>query len=565
MNTTLTGIRTASRPARTDTGGTRAARERSLRGRLTALAAAAAVVLSGAGALAAEPAWARDGGAHGDWQTFAEQLPMAEIHLDTTKLRDPNVQPDEVNIPDPSAFAVRDGYIVLNEQLKSNTTYSYDEMVASFVYKDAATLSDGTTANVDVDIFDLTIHTGAANAGKSTSTEDLLAGTPTIATDDGKQMSARVLPDPDPEGSDTWRYGLEAKVNVFVEGASGSFVTGLTGMTIDRSGTTSYRRIPNAADHDWFSESVVIIPDQPTAPVYYPAEGYGADVYADENGLHIVGAGRNGSQKTGIDGKKWDSSFLTGFITEADAYEGLYLGYRGSAGVAGDTVYKMNTMLFPAGQAYRFETSSSEGGTVQFTKNGGKLTDGSQILGPGHYSAPRGKAVRLTMTPEQAIMRPKLAINGEDVTADIERHEERDIPYFTYDVPAAFSDTTAEVTWTDQVPTGDLKVRILWNDTNDKTHRPNSVTAHITATTERGKAAEVFDGSNETDVTLSGSSSASTYTRLLPNLPATYNGETVWYSFDMDAVAGYSIARPRNLFLTEGSTKIAQYQANLTH
>ena len=545
MSTTSTGIR----------------KRRSLRGRLTALAAAAALAVSGASVLAPEPAAAaEDASPHGDWQTFAEQLPMAGIHIDTARLKDPTVKP--VVWVRSDKFAVRDGYVVYTGPVESNTEYTPSGGV-TFTYENAATRPDGSTANLYISFSDVHIYTGAANTSKDTSTVAPLSGTPTITTDDGKQWSARVLPDPDAEGSDTWRYGLEARVNMYVdEWQSGDlFVTGTTGMTIDRSDTTSYKRIKDSADHDFFSESLIITGNV-AAPVYRPAENYGADTYTDDEGrLHFVGAGRNGSQKTEIDGKKWDDSYLTGFLTEVVGSDGLYAQYRGSGGIAGSTVYKMNTPMFSTGQAYAFVTSSSEGGTVQFTRNGGGLDDGSEVLDPGHYSAPRGKAVRLTMTPDQAGTHPELTINGGDVTENVERHEEGGQVYFTYDVPAAFSDTDAQVTWAaDPVPTGTLSLSIIWNDSGHESSRPQSTNVELSAVTSAdNEPAPVFDGNSSTTVELTGSGQA--WNTQVTDLPETYQGKTVQYTVTPAAVEHYSMSRPISFDLTTGKMMMCNFIA----
>ena len=445
--------------------------------RLQAVLVAVAMIVGGMSALAASPAWAAEGGEHGDHLTFAEQLPMAEVHLDTVKLREAGADGLNMHI-DNEAFVEQNGFIVLNQQMKSNTVYSFDGPVATFTFPDAAILPDGSQRDVYVALSDVSVHTGAKDTRKSSSTEDLLKGLPAIARVDGKVMSARVEDADWTEGSTNWRYGLEARVTISVPGIDGNFVYGLTGLTIDRSTTGSFVNIPDSDKYDYFSESAVIGTQATSAPVYYPsqASGYGAKVYEADGDLHFVGGGQKGGDKTGIDDMSWDDSFLAGFATEGNADNGLSFVFRCGAGVDGERSYSANSVLFPADSSYRFETSSSEGGTIEFTKNGGDLDDGSDILGPGHYSAPRGKSVRLTLTPdasatEGSYIRPKaVTVNGVDVTDQVARHRNPDRSfYYTYDMPAIFGATDVHVDWVDEATlTGSLDVVMTWDDGGDR-------------------------------------------------------------------------------------------------
>ena len=377
--------------------------KKSLRGRIgaTIAAAVAAVVLL----FGMTTAFALSGTEHGDHNTFAELLPITEVHIDPSKMVG-----GQMEILD-THFAAEDQYIALTDGLRSGTLYTYGGDIVRWTFADAAILSDRSTADVVITLRDVNIQTGYANATATGNTTTALSGHASVMNINGLAMHVGV--ETLTSGNLNWRYGLEADVNISVPGVSGDMIYGVVGMTNTRYSATgnAYTRIPGARDHDYYAESTVVRDGSTTTGLYYPAvaNGYGANAISEGGDVRIVGGGKNGNAETLLgDDKTWDYSFYSGFVTEANANAGMSTTYRAAGGYNG-TSQGINSSLMPPDVARILDISSSPGGQVFINKDG---TLGEE-LGQGLYSVPRGKDVIVKLKPDNKGYYPKVVYAGD--------------------------------------------------------------------------------------------------------------------------------------------------------
>ena len=426
----------------------------------------------------AEDAWAISGSEWGNYETFAEKLPATEVHIDRNAMVNPQITYSN------NKFQNLNGTITIVDQMYSNHydgsdtgPHTYAGKCVVFTFKDAAILSNRTRADVVVTLSDVSIHTGPAGAGNNKAdphaTTDALRGYPQVMQVSGLAMKIGVEEYGTSTGSNAWRYGIDCKLNVAVpDAASGDIIYGVTGMTVSRANVGTITRIGDSEAYDYFSESTVIRDGATTTGIYYAKDGYKSNVVSKDDALRIVGASNTSGitppdVPTGTD-SPWDKSFLTGFITEANAANGMTTGYRAGGGNNNGATVGINSGLFPAA-AYILDISSSPGGQVFMNKDGSL----GEELGQGLYSIPRGKDVVVKLKPDNNEYYPEVVYAGDyqasghtatGVTPT--RVVENGQVYYTYTFPDIDKDSELYVKWA-PLP-AQVKATKEWDDESDK-------------------------------------------------------------------------------------------------
>ena len=184
-----------------------------------------------------------------------------------------------------------------------------------------------------------------------------------------------------------------------------------------------------------------------------------------------------------------DSSYNAGFVTLADAAQGITVTRTGHGG--GTYEGNMNTPAFNSKQIwYRYTSSSGSYGTIQTTSEGnytGQLNDGGDVLDPGTYVVTEGKTITYTMTPDVGYKLSTLKLNGSEVkfnNASVSRMKKGDsltettaagntatLKYeengtYTFKLEHAAKDERVDVTW--ESTTADILSYKIWKDSNDK-------------------------------------------------------------------------------------------------
>ncbi len=395
----------------------------------------------------------------GNPDTFASGLPATEVHIDSSKLVNP-----EIALSSDSNYSQNNNTGRI-EYVGSRTPQSIlrkEGTVATFTFKDAAILSDRTTADVVITYSDPNFYFGYNMQGNNNYTNRggalEAAALPMIGTD-GRSFHVTVR-----DGGSTyrWYYGLEMKVNVAVPGASGEIIYGLTGMSVQRSGG-NYQSIPEYVEHNAWSEQAEIYDGAVTTPIFAPQTDEASYGFSDSSLVVAGKSGHGGGDPDNYDGTTWNKSYLTGFITEGTADTGVTMTYRGGAGwnpTATTKAQAVDSNLMENRPAFKLDISSSPGGTVWINKNTGTVDastgSGSNVddRGQGLYSVPRGKTMTVKLKPDNNEYYPEIVYAGSYTengrtsdTVTPTRVVEGGQVYYTYTFDNILEDKELYVKW----------------------------------------------------------------------------------------------------------------------
>ena len=469
---------------------------------------------------------------NGDSDTFGDILPATKVYIDVAELeRQAAAGESTVTLSDTLNNSKKEfnigtfgtGYFWDQDLLASSSAANSNGQnvlggaFATFEFKDAAILSDRTKANVRITYSNARFNTTAAYYMKAKSAAGITFNTPDpsitalgdyhglIHADGlGLHAGSRFQSATHPYH---FRVGTEidVKIEVYSEDGTpvpGDFVFSMTGMTVTRNMGTAAAPTPWAEmpDKDYkgnYFEQVQIGNSQTTTMVVAPEVGSpnstteagvpysasaGGSTSTDEPGsglgVGIIAQPRNQPSFTG----NWDETFLTGFITEANADKGISLTWRAPAGATrkNNTTTdeaSVNSRLLNNSGAFKIDSWTTPGGNIQTTKEGnnsqnqyGLLTDG-EVLEPGLYGVARGKTMVYTMTPDNNGYYPKQVLAGpygniSDVSGDVVKHTKSDgSVYYTYEFNTILEDKEIFVEWA-PIP-AEVDATKIWDDNSN--------------------------------------------------------------------------------------------------
>ena len=283
---------------------------------------------------------------------------------------------------------------------------SFSKPIATYTFKNAARLSDESTADVVVAYDGVTLIPAK---------DEYLSYYGDITLGAGNGFHGIVSESVDaPESNDMYRMGIKIDFSVYVEKdkekVDGTFLFPVKGLTVLRSTSSGWVNdySPDYEDLHFFNEAVIVnsgYVKRNGHAFYIPggkdSAGYGYTAGIDDTYFYARESASEDPDK--------DNSFYSGFITVADNSTGIDLTYI--MGVAfktkGDKLYYgVNNNLLFGTNAYQIKATTGVGGTCETTVDGnpdGDLSDGSDIIDSDsdpQQSVPAGKYITYKMTPK---------------------------------------------------------------------------------------------------------------------------------------------------------------------
>lgn len=216
----------------------------------------------------------------------------------------------------------------------------------------------------------------------------------------------------------TTRYGLKMDVKIQALDKDGNVVDGtimfpITDIDVSRAGLANWAFIYNYDNENYYSETVRVNSGVDSdSKIYIPGDIEGDPVKqykyttVKNDGVGIDFVGTMSEPDPGTE--------YSGFVTVIDNSQGMNLTYWAS-GAQGAGI---NTFLLHGNEFHDIISSSGVGGTIQTTKTGnpnGDLSDGSSVYGAGTVDVADGKTVKYTMTPEKGYRALSVVVDGRDV------------------------------------------------------------------------------------------------------------------------------------------------------
>ena len=314
-------------------------------------------------------------------------------------------------------FVVYDNKVVgaVHSKFDKGSDNYFDGDLFSFTYPNAATLEDGSSADVILTYSNLHIVTQTNLSG-----DNVYSGQTYIASGDLLRGGNSIVDpyDTNPRKPNlTTRNGLRVDVNIQVkkknpetgvyEEVHGTFLYPITDIDVWRGGISGFDKLKDADENNSFSEQIAIrsgIDGGIYLPDYRGINdsshiGYRCAVDAYGDGVRFIGIGLSDLDP---------GTFYSGFITVADNSTGINITAwtSGSILAATRTTLLNGTTRNMIGGSntviHRIKSSTTAGGNIQTTEEGnqsGKLDDKSKIIGPTTKVVPDGKTVVYTMTP----------------------------------------------------------------------------------------------------------------------------------------------------------------------
>lgn len=354
---------------------------------------------------------------------------------------------------------------------KDNYNY-FEGDIVSYRYVDAATLEDGTKADVVFTYSNLKIalRTDYTNANLEKSTFYLFCGNKIQTGMKNNSLS-------------NTHYGIIADVRIQVlkgdTPVDGTYYFRTRDIDVDRKPTqfsTVYKT--NEDGNNYYSESIemtggyvttdgysVYIPGWPNSGNDIPGD-YGYDYNGGVGPGYKCIISKSGStyrfDPGGKDGAFHDDgSFYSGFMAVVNNVDGLQLRVRSS----GSSSANVKTLMFAnytgasSDTLYQVKSSTGEGGYIETTVKGnesGKLDDGSEKKGSTTLTVPTGKTMVYTMTPKTGYAIEKIWV--DDDSLDYQDGGEITIPspvldaegnvlYYTYTFDTISANKAIHVTW----------------------------------------------------------------------------------------------------------------------
>ena len=399
---------------------------------------------------------------HGSDTTFVQKIPISDYYVDYSKVNvtTPNTDAGGANQLNGKGFARTVNTFIYKTRDDSKLAQNTDNPLVNgnnatsslyIIYRDAATLTDGTTADVRVVYSNLRIVTN--NYTPSTNFNILESGTHIETT-------------PTNGTNNSFRYALKGNIRVDVcKGATnatngtiqnGTYHFATHGLNTGRQGTsfaTGATAVPNASSNYYYSEQMNFGSATVTGNVYTPYDQ--------------VPSGTGSTYVTSIDG---NILYAASSISIPNGNTS-YFGGAAASFASGSTVSFMMTggwngssmttdfWIKPGDLSRKMSHATGNNGTIQTTRGtdldssnaSGDLQDGTDILGPGHYGVPNYKAVTYTMTPDSGYKIKSLTVDGVDKTQDAQnnvvRNTDGSIKYYTYTINGDTSSHTTNVEW----------------------------------------------------------------------------------------------------------------------
>ena len=495
--------------------------------------------------------------------TFVKDMKLTDVTIDISKIKNPSISIRNQKFGN-NKINSEVYYKNITPADKDKSPISNQGQCFTFLYEDAAILSDGTRANLVLSYSDINIYISKYQAFESSNSDGTAKPSGTVIVADGNNMKAGTTNSG--EGT-TWYAGVEETVTAYVVDKNNNRVTegnmffwlhrinssrGATNFNKDtgkinfNSANNNYNRISEdyKDKHGW-NEQVILTKDFLTDNIYYPisydGDNYKAAVINGTNpGQEYISSVTNPIQNNQVlicgqvGGNDNSSHYRNGFATATNAAFGPSIIYRTGTGYNNGS-QNINNQIWPTDIAYTITSSSGNGGTIKTGKDGGSGNtldlDGGEYSGPDipksmfiseeyagegprMYSVPYGKNVKYTMTPSDGYMIDKLYINGDENTNyQHEEDENGKIKSYTYTFQGNIRDhQTIHVTWK-HAPIN-IEFEKIWVDEENKHKlRPSSITIQLKA-----------DGNNEGD-------------------PVTVNSNTWKHTFeDLDGDKEYTIA-----------------------
>ena len=373
--------------------------------------------------------------------------------------------------------------------------------IASFTYKDAATLDDGTTADLVVTYSNLHIalQTNINRSFPSGTNFALFRGNMLFASLDQGSIG------------NNQRYGIQTDIKVQVKQNNavvpGSFYFSMSDIDVVRSGANSFEKLQGARNCNNYSEQIRLnggyltnAIDGEEMGVFIPGgtddgrnnpSGYKCkiEVPANAPGSYLFRPQKSDNYSFELEGMgRIDGTVYTGFVAAADNSTGLQM----TGWLAGGKGYTVRSYLMagvdPDGEPlwHRIRASTTLGGRIETTRGGnlnGLLNDHSHVYssnefpltGDGVTRAPYtlvyadGSYGCYTMTPEpgyhlksvtvanhtldytqggvDAVHEPLSEMNGSQIVVPWDTDGDGVIDYYTYTFEYVETDYAIHVEW----------------------------------------------------------------------------------------------------------------------
>ncbi len=438
-------------------------------------------------------------------QTFASGLDIATVTVDPAKLTAPNSWASLTG----GSLTMSDGNVTYSGTLTYNKENNINGTI-TVNYRDAAILSDGTRAVLQLVYGNIRVYT---NTQKSGTYSDTISFVRKMGSQSGKIYPCIWVQSTYYSSRDC-RYGLKMDVAVNVVGADSSNTVIFTAhdINVSRLDNNNFKNLFGGPDQWNYSESVE-----------YDKPAYGHNVTTDASsttgflqvGNRFVALSSSGGALSTV-----QSETASTVPTDGSKTATVYTSGAGP----------LELYLLPDGITHTITSSSGYYGQIELWQDG--ALDGSGWLWGGRkdagatetvvtgtnpdkttakdptrtYDVPDGKAVTYKMTPEEGYILDELNVSagGNYTAVYADGHTETGattytkspISYYTYTFPASAytTDQTIHVTWKKAVQ---VKVIKTWDDSdNDFGLRPASLDiqlkkdgADYTGDGDNGKAA----------------------------------------------------------------------------
>ena len=194
----------------------------------------------------------------------------------------------------------------------------------------------------------------------------------------------------------------------------GTFMYTMTDIDTSRANNNNFAQLYDYNNQNYYSETVRIDSGiEIDSEIYIPG-----DIEGDANKQYKYTEVYNdgiGTVFRGVTGEKDPGSTYSGFVTVFDNNYGAKLTYWAS-GAQSATI---KTFLLHGNEFHSIFSYSSKGGKIETTEKGnasGNLDDGSVVISSGEYDIGDGKTVVYTFEPDKGYNLKTVVIDGKTVT-----------------------------------------------------------------------------------------------------------------------------------------------------
>ena len=332
------------------------------------------------------------------------------------------------------------------------TEFSYDDPIATYTFKEAAQLGDGSLGDVVVAYEKVKLIPEKTEYNSFYG--DVSLGTGNGFHGNVKGSSART--------GGMQRIGVMIEINVYVvkegEKIDGSFYFPVKGITIDREKQDSWHDAFNEkhSKEHCFSEGFIVdggfLANKDGYSFFVPGTGTSGIQYTPaiekyDNNTYFYGKGSG-------DG---DNSYYTGFLCVADNTNGgIETTFIMGVAIGPDRSYGINNNILHGhtkdGDAliHQIKATTGKGGEVETIDSDPNYNSDTNPL----LAVPTGKTMTYKMTPKPGYKLKKVTVNngsidytgGQEVTPEEHIAEDGSV-YYTYKFPDIFEDNSLHVEW----------------------------------------------------------------------------------------------------------------------